>query len=170
MKIFETKRILVRNLQPQDADAYYDMMGNPNVMDLIPRPMMSRTESDAHLKGMLQNVTSNSDTRVWAMEYGNELIGICAFLKNDQKEEEIGYRLREQFWQKGFGTEIAKGLIDFGFQELNMEKITADVAIQNLNSIKILEKLMSLQQEFYNPDDQCMDRRYEIFKTDGVKS
>lgn len=109
---------------------------------------------------------TTSDTRVWAMEYDNELIGICAYLKNDQKEDEIGYRLREQFWKKGFGTEIAKGLIDFGFRELGLEKIVADVAIQNTNSVKILEKFMTLQQEFYNPDDECMDRRYQVFKND----
>lgn len=57
MKIFKTERILVRNLRSEDADAYYDMMGNINVMRLIPRSAMSRSESDIHLNGMLQNVT-----------------------------------------------------------------------------------------------------------------
>lgn len=34
MKIFETDRLIIRTLKETDSDAYYDMMGNPNVMNL----------------------------------------------------------------------------------------------------------------------------------------
>ena len=74
--------------------------------------------------------------------------------------------MREKFWRKGFGTEIAKGLISFGFDKMKMKmkKITADVDTKNLNSVKILEKFMSSRKEFFNESDNCVDRRYEILK------
>ena len=164
MKIFETSRLIIRKLNEADADDYYDMMGNPNVMNLIPTKVMSREESDNHLGYFVNNNQKLLNTIVWAIETKdeNEFIGICAFLKNDEKEDEIGYRLREKFWKQGLGTEIAKGLISYGFEELKMEKITADVAVKNLNSVKILEKFMTLKNEFFNESDNCMDRRYEI--------
>ena len=91
-------------------------------------------------------------------------IGLCAFLKNNENENEIGYRLREKYWRKGFGTEVTIGLLNYGFDHLKMEKITADVDTRNVNSIKILEKFMDAKKEFFNEEDDCTDRRYEVNK------
>ena len=171
MKIFETERLIIRTLKLDDADDYYDMMGNPNVMNLIPSEVMSREESDQHLNMFIGKDQTLSDTKVWGIESKNknEFIGLCAFLKNDEKEDEIGYRLREKHWRKGFGTEITKGLIEFGFENLRMEKITADVYTKNLFSAKILEKFMIQTKEFFNKSDDCIDRRYEIIRQNWIE-
>ena len=109
--IFETERLSVRMLSILDTEAFFDMMGNPNVMNPIPRPVMTRTESDAFLNKALSSKTFNSDKQVRAIveKKSNSFIGLCAYLKNDEDDDEIGYRLREQFWGIGYGTEIAKG-------------------------------------------------------------
>ena len=166
MKIFETDRLIIRNLRENDSDDYFDMMGNPNVMNLIPRDVMSRKESDKHMNKFINSEQILTETKVWGIETKNknEFIGLCAFLKNNENEDEIGYRLREKYWRKGFGTEITKGLIKYGFEELEMEKITADVATENLNSVKILDKFMIKTKEFFNEEDNCIDRRYEVLK------
>ncbi|PQJ21003.1 GNAT family N-acetyltransferase [Tenacibaculum sp. SG-28] len=171
MRIFETDRLLIRNLTKGDSEDYFDMMGNPNVMSLIPRQVMSRKESDKHLNNFVGKDQTLTDTKVWGIEVKtkNEFIGLCAFLKNNENEDEIGYRLREKYWRKGFGTEIAKGLIKFGFEELEMDKITADVDTRNLNSVKILEKFMVGVKEFFNESDQCIDRRYELTKNNWLQ-
>jgi len=95
--IFETERLIVRLLEMSDTDNYFDMMGNPNVMNPIPRKTMLRSESDEHLQ---QLIHSNSTKLVWGIEEkkSNNFIGICALLKNDEKENELGYRLREKYW------------------------------------------------------------------------
>ena len=164
MKIFESERLIIRTLSNEDADLYFDMMSNKNVMRLIPSEVMTREESDAHLQVFLDSDYSISDTKVWAitLKGENEFIGLCAFLKNDENQDEIGYRLREKFWRRGFGTEITKELLNYGFNQMNMQKITADVNTVNLNSVKILEKFMSSTKEFFNVEDDCMDRRYEV--------
>lgn len=168
MIIFETDRLTIRKLRLDDSDCYFDMMSNPNVMNPIPRVVMSRSESDEHLKNFVFSYQSLIKRKVWAIQKKgeNELIGLCALLKNDENEDEIGYRLREKYWRNGFGTEIAKGLISFGFKFLKMEKITADVDTRNLNSVKILDKLMTSRKEFFNEEDNCIDRRYETSKND----
>ncbi|CAM1343519.1 GNAT family N-acetyltransferase [Tenacibaculum amylolyticum] len=170
MKIFETDRLIIRNLTKVDSEDYFDMMGNPNVMSLIPRKVMSREESDKHLNNFVDKDQTLTDTKVWGIETksNHEFIGLCAFLKNNENEDEIGYRLREKYWRKGFGTEIAKGLIKFGFEEFEMDKITADVDTKNLNSVKILEKFMVRTKEFFNESDNCTDRRYEILRNNWL--
>ena len=146
------------------------MMGNPNVMSLIPRKIMSKDESDKHLAQFIKNNAQQISTKVWAIQLKaeNEFIGLCAFLKNNENEDEIGYRLRENYWGVGYGTEITKGLIDFGFKHLNTDLITADVYVDNLRSIKILEKFFSRDIEFFNTEDQCTDRRYKLTRKEWL--
>ncbi len=91
---------------------------------------------------------------------------LMCFLKNEQNEDEIGYRLREDFWGVGYGTEVTKGLLTYGFSIKKCAKITADVALHNTASIKILKKFMRFKSEFYNTEDQCMDQRYEVLLDD----
>ena len=155
---------MIRQLRESDQSAYFDMMGNPNVMSSIPRVVMTNEESNDHLNKILNTEHKTSDTKVWAIELKaeNEFIGLCAFLKNNDNEDEIGYRLREKFWGVGYGTEITKGLIDFGFKHLNTDLITADVFVDNLRSVKILEKFFKRDIEFFNTEDQCTDRRYKL--------
>ena len=90
MKIFKTDRLIIRNLAEFDSDYYYDMMGNPNVMSLIPRKVMSREESNKHLNSFVGKDQTQTDTKVWGIESKNEneFIGLCAFLKNDENEDE----------------------------------------------------------------------------------
>ena len=168
--IFETERLSVRMLSILDTEAFFDMMGNPNVMNPIPRPVMTRTESDAFLNKALSSKTFNSDKQVRAIveKKSNSFIGLCAYLKNDEDDDEIGYRLREQFWGIGYGTEIAKGLLDYGFTEKGCAKITADVYVENIGSTKILDKFMNRVRDFYNEEDKCIDRRYEVLKEDWL--
>ena len=165
--IFKTERLTVRSLKESDRIAFFDMMSNRNVMAPIPRPVMDKAESDASFEKHL-NAVPTSDTKVRAIvtQQGDEFIGICAFLKNDKNEDEIGYRLREQFWAVGYGTETTKGLINYGFNELQIEVITADTNTANTGSVKILDKFFQRDFEFYNKEDQCIDRRYKLKKED----
>jgi ribosomal-protein-alanine N-acetyltransferase len=95
-------------------------MSNYNVMSPIPQPVMYKAKSDANFEKHL-NAQPTTKTKVMAIETkdGNAFIGICAYLKNNNNQDEIGYRLREQFWGIGYGTETTKVLIDSGFDKLN---------------------------------------------------
>ena len=165
--IFETDRLLIRKLLENDSDLFFELMSNPNVMNPIPQKIFTRAKSDSKLFELI-SLEKTSNTKIWSLtERGsNKLIGICGFLKNNENDDEIAYRLIERFWGKGYGTEIAKGLIEYSFEKLNLERITADVNTENIRSSKILEKFMNPVQVFYNKKDKCTDRRYEITKTD----
>lgn len=163
--IFETTRLYVRALEKNDEAAFFELMGNPHVMDPIPQKPFNREESASKLAELIA-LERSSDTRIWCLcEKGrNDLIGICGVLKNDEKEDEIAYRIIERFWGKGYGTEIAKGLIDYCFRSMRAELVTADVCVDNARSVKILDKYFTVKKEFFNAEDKCMDRRYVLRK------
>lgn len=169
--IFQTERLLIRELITPDKYLFFEMMSNPNVMNPIPVKVMTQSESDLKFKELIER--ENPRLRnIWALtkKGNNGFIGLCGLLKNNEHDDEIAYRLMEKHWGKGYGTEIAKGLIGFGFDELCSYKMTADVNIANLKSIKILEKFLTPVKEFYNEKDKCFDRRYAVSKRDYVRN
>ena len=163
--IFETTRLYVRQLEENDEPAFFELMSNPNVMNPIPQKPFNKEESVSKLAELIL-LEKSSDTKIWCLckKGCNDLIGICGVLKNDDKEDEIAYRIIERFWGNGYGTEIAKGLIDFCFAQMKSELITADVCVDNVRSVKILSKFFTVQKEFFNAEDNCTDRRYIIRK------
>ena len=169
--IFKTERLLVYSLKKSDSEGFFDMMGNPNVMLPIPQKFMTKPESDAKLDELIKLEKSTS-IKIWGLfeSKSNDFIGICGFLKNNEDENEIVYRLREKYWGKGYGTEIAKELISFGFKNLNFNLITADVNIENIKSVKILDKFFNRDREFFNNQDNCIDRRYKLTNENWEKT
>ncbi|MCE2743476.1 MAG: GNAT family N-acetyltransferase [Fluviicola sp.] len=115
--IFETERLHVRSLDLNDNDAFFDLKNNPKVMNPLPRKVLNKIESDQELIMLIES-TKSTNKKVWSIcvKHNNELIGCCGFMKNDQNNDEIGYQLRELYWGKGFGTEIDRGLIEYGFR------------------------------------------------------
>jgi RimJ/RimL family protein N-acetyltransferase len=57
--------------------------------------------------------------------------------------------LHPNFWHKGFATEGAKRCLDFGFNQLKLEKIIAVAPVINIPSISIMQKIgMNKVQNF----------------------
>ncbi len=165
--IFETQRLYFRKLKESDSELFFDLKSNPNAMNPLPREVLNRKESDAELL-MLISLEVSGEKNIWCVcEKGcDDFIGGCGFQKNELYQDEIGYQLREKYWGKGYGTEIANGLIQYGFSILNSDLITADVEASNVPSVKILEKYMQLETEFFNEKDNCLDRRYALLRDD----
>lgn len=59
---------------------------------------------------------------------------------------EIYYKLIPEFWGKGYGTEVSRALIKFGFEVLKLHRVEAGVAIGNKASIRVLEKSGMLRE------------------------
>lgn len=165
MKIFETKRLVIKSLERKDLNNFIELFSAPKIIDPIPAKytkseILDRFNKNLNLK---KSVLEKKKCACGIFEKGNsEMIGLCLFLTNDENEKELGYRFRVNYWGKGYGTETIQGIIDYYFNDLNIEKITADVNIENVGSVKILNKFMKPVREIYNKRDNCTDRRYEI--------
>lgn len=71
----------------------------------------------------------------------NVFIGACAISKNSDREYEIGYRLDQKYWRNGYGKEIARGLVKYAFEILNLKYVVSYVNKENYSSVRILEAL-----------------------------
>lgn len=169
--IFETDRLSIRKLKKCDIEGFYDMQSNPKVMQHV-KKFMNRSESENELQKFINYYTNeNCFFNIWAVEQksNNNFIGICGVYENDKSEFEIAYRLREIYWKKGFGSEIAKNLIKYCFENENLHEISAYVRVQNYGSINILEKEMNFIEEFYCEKAKSSERLYKLKKENWLQ-
>ena len=168
MIAFETQRLLVKPLSSHDEPFFVELLDNPDIINPIPQPKFSKEEIlekfETH-KELKKISTATKRAILGVFEKDTpELIGLALFLTNEDNDREIGYRFRKPFWGKGYATELTKSLIDYCFNKLNHDKVTADVWIQNKASDKVLSKFMQPVKEFYNERDKTNDRRYMVAK------
>ena len=53
---------------------------------------------------------------------------------------EVWFKLHPDFWGKGYGTEALKLILDFAFGDLNLHRVEAGCAVDNVGSARVLEK------------------------------
>ena len=70
------------------------------------------------------------------------LIGFCGFWSfHEPAQLELLYGISTSFWNKGFATEAASAMMDYGFQELSFPSIQASSDAPNKASVRVMEKL-----------------------------
>ncbi|MCH2044883.1 MAG: GNAT family N-acetyltransferase [Saprospiraceae bacterium] len=168
MIAFTTARLDVKEMCADDLDFFIELLSAPEIIEPIPQTSLPK-ESIIKQFDNFSNYSSdpkNKEKVVWGVYEKNttELIGLCALLTNDENQREIGYRFRQKYWGLGYGTELTRNMIEYCFSELGLEVLTADVSVKNRASVKILEKFFEPIREFYNEQDQCIDRRYVLHK------
>ena len=73
----------------------------------------------------------------------NEFIGMGGILPrtlNDKNEYEIAYSLKPKYWGKGFGTEIAKQIKEFGLKNIETDRFISIIDIRNFQSANVAKK------------------------------
>jgi ribosomal-protein-alanine N-acetyltransferase len=72
----------------------------------------------------------------------NAFIGLIALKCGNPKFRiaEVWYKLHVKQWQKGYGTEALTRVLRFGFEDLKLHRIEAGSAVENIASIRVLEK------------------------------
>lgn len=72
-----------------------------------------------------------------------KLIGVVGLRTIDTQLRHgfIGYVVSRDYWGKGFATEVANGILSFGFGQLNFHRISTDCDVENIASIRVLEKI-----------------------------
>jgi ribosomal-protein-alanine N-acetyltransferase len=62
------------------------------------------------------------------------------------KSGEIGYIIHPDYWGKGFATDVANLLLEFGFGEFHLHRIYATCDPRNIGSSKVLDKIGMTQE------------------------
>ncbi len=98
----------------------------------LPHQQVSETEQFIE-----DTLSHQSDvTTDFVIEKDGLVIGKAGFWQGP----EVGFILHPMTWGQGLATEVLQALLDYGFQTLGYEEITADVDPRNSASLGLLKK------------------------------
>lgn len=117
--MIETKRLLLREYTPEDFDALYEIISDPETMAHYPKPY-DREGTQRWINWCLDSY-ARQGFGLWAavLKETGKCIGDCGLsLQNIDGETlpEIGYHIHKKYWRQGLAKEAARAVRDWAFQ------------------------------------------------------
>lgn len=160
----ETERLILREMLPTDDEALFEMDSNPEVHRYLgENPVTDIEQVRTYIDAIRKQYADYGIGRWTAVEKASGNIIGWAGLKfitetenNRTRFHDVGYRLNQKYWGKGYATESAKAALRYGFETLQLTEIIGSANVNNTQSRKALEKCgLTFVEQFYWKDILC---------------
>ena len=145
-------RVSLRWISEEDVDALYRIFSNTEVMRYWGTPPLADRNAAVKLLQEIHDGFRLQTSLKWgiARRTDDALIGTASLfnLNLDNHRAEIGYCLDRPQWGNGYMNEALQALLAYGFRELALHRIEADVDPRNSASLQTVERL-GFQREGY---------------------
>jgi RimJ/RimL family protein N-acetyltransferase len=144
--MLETERLILRRFTPDDAEAYFPLVSDPEINRYTGQTTPARTVEDARrflLEYPIRDYATVGYGRMACIEKSSgRLIGFSGMkYLEDLGEADVGYRFVREAWGKGYATESARVLMDGCIREFGLRRVIGLVDRRNGDSAKVLMKL-----------------------------
>ena len=142
--VLETKRLLLREMNTDDHQALFLVLGDPETMRHYPCTFDVQRVKDWIERNM--DRYQNDGFGLWAvcLKETGELIGDCGLTFQNINGEilpEIGYHIRRDCQRKGYAREAAKVVRDWAFRNTDYPSLYYYCKYTNVPSIKTAESI-----------------------------
>lgn len=153
----ETERLILRAHTLGDAKALFALRTNEEVMRYIDRENPKDIQETEAKISLVHEGFNNGTSIAWviaAKENPNEMIGEIGYYRTDLSNyrAEVGYMLHSSFWRKGLISEALSKVLTFGFQEMKLHSVSANINPANDASRQILLKHGFKKEAYFKED------------------
>jgi ribosomal-protein-alanine N-acetyltransferase len=164
--VLTSSRLLFRKVTLDDIPEIIALRGNPEVMCFIPRPLVTNeTEAIAHINANLEEIENNTALNwIVCLKDNPKAMGIVGFyrLKPEDYRAEIGYMLLPEYHGQGYISEAVERLIQYGFNDMQLNSIEAVIAPDNIPSQRVVLKNNFEQEAFFKEYEYYEGRFLDI--------
>jgi [ribosomal protein S5]-alanine N-acetyltransferase len=173
--VLETERLVFRQFHKKDAAQLFKIRSNPQVMEFMDAIIVKSEDGAKVLLKTFHREFRDKKGITWAItdKQTNQLIGSFGYwrLIKPHNRAEIGYSLLPEYWGKGLMAETFKTLIEFGFNQMQVHSIEANVNPQNQKSIQLLERVgfrkeAHFRENFFYKDQYLDSAIYCLIESD----
>ncbi|HEY4429464.1 MAG TPA: GNAT family N-acetyltransferase [Paenibacillus sp.] len=140
-----TERLLLRKMKVSDSSSLFEVWSDSEVTKFMNIDCFTDESQVKDMIKLLDELSlDNKAIRFSIIEMeSNKIIGSCGYNSLDFENEkaEIGYDIAREFWGRGYASEAISALLDYAFLSLKLNRIEAKVEPENVNSVKVLQKL-----------------------------
>ncbi|WHY72875.1 GNAT family N-acetyltransferase [Fictibacillus enclensis] len=142
----ETQQLIIRKLEETDWPSLHEYTSNPAVMEYIPEGIFTEDDAKAFIK---ENSGDLPEKYAVVLRDENQLIGHMVFHKYfGNHTYEIGWVFNPAYHNKGYASEAAQAVLDYGFKTLKLHRIIATCQPENPASYRVMEKI-GMRREGY---------------------
>ncbi len=158
---WRTERLSLRPAMPEDAAAVYAYRRLPEVSDWLMSSAGTWEEFQASYPQRMPR---------WVLvEYQDRIIGGCKIDIQDGfaqatlaeaargVQAELGWTFHPDVFGQGFGTEVARALLEICFDGLGLRRVVANCYVDNVASWKIMERIGMRREAHYVADSLYRD-------------
>lgn len=142
--VLHTERLVLRKISSDDVENLFLLRSNQDVMHYLDRPLAASKDDAASLINKITDSLNANEGITWGMAIRSQpaLIGTIGYWRilKEHYRAEIGYMLHPDHQGKGLMQEAFDAVIHYGFKNMSLHSIEANVNPGNAASIKILEK------------------------------
>lgn len=141
-----TRDLLLRPLNPDDAQSYFALCSDKDVM----RGWGTKPHTNiGETKALLESITAQTKTGdlirwgITAAKAPETILGDVGFWRfvKVRQRGELGAKLSKGFWNNGWMTQALSAVIEYGFQELGLNSVEGNIAPDNFGSLRLVEKI-----------------------------
>lgn len=144
METLETNRLILKNWYESD---YLDLFEYASDSRVGPNAGWPIHKNEEESKSIIKRFIENNDSYAIVLKSENKVIGGIGMHNRtpdetlkDLNQREIGYVLNPKYWGNEYVTEVAKALIKYGFEEMNLDLIWCGHHDFNSRSKRVVEK------------------------------
>ncbi|HSK71184.1 MAG TPA: GNAT family N-acetyltransferase [Pyrinomonadaceae bacterium] len=162
MKNLETERLILKPYEESDKADFIALFTDAAVMKYVGDGVMTNDQAEAFWQKLFEKLYPQG-FNIWAVfvKEDSRYVGHAGIYPRPTRKEdwEFVYFLNRHSWGKGFATEIARRLVKFAFEELNLPEVFATVDDPHFDSIHVLEKA-GMKFERFEFDE---DGRFSVY-------
>lgn len=135
--------VILREFCLNDLDGIMTVVGDERVTSSLSFDTRSREQAIAMLDGILNRAKQESRTEYYLAVTitDNVLVGFARLGLNGVQAAKLGYAISADHWGCGYATDAARTIVDFGFRELKLHRISAAMGPDNTPSIALAHRL-----------------------------
>ena len=139
----ETERLILKHYAHKDKADLLALFTDAEVMKHVGDGVLTESQTEAWWRKLFEKLYPQG-FNIWAVFEKENLqyVGHAGIYPRQVKTEdwELVYFLRRTDWGKGYATELARRIIVYGLEELNLPEVYATVDDEHSVSIRVLEK------------------------------
>jgi RimJ/RimL family protein N-acetyltransferase len=136
--VLETERLTLRRPTLADAKAIASLANDRRIAENTRR--LPHPYSQEHAVEFVRTTAEDRRDIAFLIEHNHAPIGMVGINWHEPDAPELGYWLGFEHWGQGFGTEAARAVIDFFFEEFDLDHLCSGARVANPSSRNILEK------------------------------
>jgi RimJ/RimL family protein N-acetyltransferase len=140
-----TERLVIRRYTHDDIPDLLRFASHPSVAKILSGRTQVTEEGVKNYIDLQNSYQPFEQDKVFELaierKEDGKVIGLLGLIRQEHRQGEMGWALGVEYRGRGYATEAARALMDYGFNSLGLHRLHADTSTDNLASWRMMERL-----------------------------